>query len=54
MWQDFVLTGANLIFGFLLIPQLKDVIAKKQSLKLYTCGFTFFWFMYSKHNDGNT
>lgn len=42
MWQDFVLTGANLIFGFLLIPQLKDVITDKQSLNLWSCGFTFF------------
>ena len=41
MWQDFILTGTNLIFGFLLIPQLRDVITKKQSMNLWSCGFTF-------------
>jgi len=41
MWQDFILTGTNLIFGVLLIPQLKDVITKNQSMNLWSCGFTF-------------
>lgn len=41
MWQDFVLTGINLLFGFMLLPQLKDVIKNKHYLNLYTCGFTF-------------
>jgi len=42
MWQDYVLTCANLIFGFLLIPQLKDVVYNKHYLNLWSCGFTFF------------
>ena len=41
MWQDFILTITNLLFGFLLIPQLKDVIINKQSLNLWSCGLTF-------------
>ena len=41
IWQDFVITGTNLLFGFMLIPQLKDVIINKHYLNLYSCGFTF-------------
>ena len=42
IWQDFVITGTNVLFGFMLIPQLKDVIINKHYLNLYSCGFTFF------------
>ncbi len=41
MWQDFVLTGTNLLFGFMLIPQLKDVIFNKHYLNIYSCTATF-------------
>ena len=41
IWQDFVLTGTNILFGFMLIPQIKDIITNKHYLNLYTCTFTF-------------
>ena len=41
MWQDFVITATNLLFGFMLIPQLRDTIKNKQSMNLWSCGFTF-------------
>ena len=41
IWQDFIITGTNLLFGFMLIPQLKDVIINKHYLNLWSCGFTF-------------
>jgi hypothetical protein len=37
MWQDVALLGVNLIFGFLLVPQIFDVYRKKQALNLITC-----------------
>lgn len=41
MWQDFVITATNLLFGLMLIPQLRDVIIYKQSMNVWSCGFTF-------------
>jgi len=41
VWQDFVITSTNLLFGFMLIPQLKDVLKNKHYLNLYSCFFTF-------------
>jgi len=41
IWQDFVITATNLLFGFMLIPQLKDVITQKHYLNIWSCGFTF-------------
>jgi len=38
---DSILVTVNILFGFMLIPQLKDVIVKKHYLNLYTCSFTF-------------
>ena len=42
MWQDFVITATNLLFGFMLIPQLRDTIRYKKPMNLWSCGFTFF------------
>jgi len=40
MWQDIVIASSSIIFGLLLIPQLKDVIYRKKSMNLYTTGLT--------------
>ena len=41
VWQDPVITIINLMFGFMLIPQLKSVIKDGHYLNLYSCLFTF-------------
>lgn len=41
MWQDYLLTTINVLFGFMLIPQLRDVVVHKHPMNLWTCGFTF-------------
>ena len=38
---DTSLVSVNILFGFILIPQLKDVIIKKHYLNLWSCGLTF-------------
>jgi len=39
LWQDIVIAIVGLSFGFMLFPQLKDVIYGK-SINLYTAGLT--------------
>jgi len=38
---DMILVCTNIMFGLMLIPQLKDVLIEKHYLNLYTCSFTF-------------
>lgn len=39
-WQDLVIAIIGLLFGFILLPQLHDVIKKKIVLNLYTAALT--------------
>ena len=39
IWQDVVIAVISILFGFILIPQLKDVW-KGGSLNVYTAGLT--------------
>ncbi len=39
-WQDVVIATISLMFGFILIPQLKDVWKGKTSLNLFTASLT--------------
>ena len=39
IWQDLVIAVVGILFGFILLPQLKDVW-KGGSLNLYTAGLT--------------
>ena len=39
MWQDIVVAVVSIAFGFMLIPQLRDVI-KGSSVNIYTAGLT--------------
>jgi len=39
MWQDYVIAFVSLLFGVILLPQLKDVW-RGQSLNLFTAGLT--------------
>lgn len=39
MWQDYVIAAVSLLFGVILLPQLKDVW-KGQSLNIITGGLT--------------
>ncbi len=39
MWQDLVIAVVGLSFGFMLLPQLRDVIRGK-SVNIYTAGLT--------------
>ena len=40
MWQDYVIAIVSVLFGFILIPQLKDVWHGKTILNIYTAGLT--------------
>ena len=40
MWQDYVIAIVTVLFGFILIPQLKDVWRKGEILNLYTASLT--------------
>jgi len=40
MWQDYVIATVSLLFGFILLPQLKDVWCGKTVLNRYTAGLT--------------
>jgi len=40
IWQDLVIAIVSLMFGFILIPQLKDVYKGKTTLNIYSAGFT--------------
>ena len=39
IWQDIVIAFVSMLFGFILLPQLRDVILG-DSLNVYTAGFT--------------
>ena len=39
-WQDIVIAVVSILFGFILIPQLKDVWRGKTVLNLYTAFLT--------------
>ncbi len=39
LWQDIVIAIVSLLFGFMLFPQLRDVISSK-SVNVYTAGLT--------------
>jgi len=39
-WQDIVIAVVSSMFGFILLPQLKDVWKGKTSLNLFTAGLT--------------
>ncbi len=40
LWQDIVIAAVSLLFGFILIPQLKDVLNGKTILNGFTAAFT--------------
>ncbi|UCF49468.1 MAG: hypothetical protein JSU91_06900, partial [Thermoplasmatales archaeon] len=39
-WQDIVIAVISILFGFILLPQLKDVWHGKSILNLYTASLT--------------
>jgi hypothetical protein len=39
-WQDIVIAVVSILFGFILLPQLKDVWHGKSNLNLYTASLT--------------
>lgn len=39
-WQDIVIAVVSILFGFILLPQLKDVWHGKSILNLYTASLT--------------
>jgi len=39
-WQDIVIAVVSILFGFILIPQFKDVWKGKTILNIYTAGLT--------------
>jgi hypothetical protein len=40
MWQDYVIAIVSVLFGIILLPQLKDVWRKGEVLNLYTASLT--------------
>ena len=40
MWQDYVIAIVSVLFGFILLPQLKDCWHGKTILNIYTAGLT--------------
>jgi hypothetical protein len=40
LWQDIVIAVVSLLFGFILLPQLKDVLIGKTILNEITAGLT--------------
>lgn len=40
IWQDIVIAIVSLMFGVILLPQLKDIWNGKTTLNLYTAGLT--------------
>ena len=40
MWQDYVIAIVSILFGFILLPQLKDTWRGKTILNIYTAGLT--------------
>jgi hypothetical protein len=41
MWQDFCILSLNLVFGFTLIPQVRELYTKKTSMSIASCSMTF-------------
>ncbi|MGZ4911257.1 MAG: hypothetical protein ACXVI1_11220 [Halobacteriota archaeon] len=41
MWQDTVLLICSLVFGFLLIPQMRDMYREKTGMNILSCATTF-------------
>jgi uncharacterized protein with PQ loop repeat len=39
-WQDIVIAVVSILFGFILIPQLRDVWRGKSTLNLFTASLT--------------
>lgn len=40
MWQDYLIAIVSLLFGIILIPQLRDTWLAKTSLNIYTASLT--------------
>jgi len=40
MWQDYVIAIVSVLFGFILLPQLRDVWKKGEILNLFTASLT--------------
>ena len=40
IWQDIVIAVVSILFGFILIPQFKDLLSGKIYINLYTAGLT--------------
>jgi len=40
MWQDYVIAIVSVLFGFILLPQLKDCWRGKSTLNVYTACLT--------------
>ena len=40
VWQDVVIAVISVLFGFILLPQFKDVLRGKVYINLYTAGLT--------------
>jgi hypothetical protein len=40
VWQDVVIAIISVLFGFILLPQLRDVLRCKVYINLYTAGLT--------------
>lgn len=40
MWQDYVIAIVSVLFGFILLPQLKDCWSGKTILNIYTASLT--------------
>jgi len=40
VWQDIVIAVVSVLFGFILLPQFKDLLRGKIYINLYTAGLT--------------
>ena len=40
VWQDVVIAVVSIMFGFILIPQFRDLLKGKVYINLYTAGLT--------------
>ena len=41
MWQDTVILICSLVFGFLLVPQIRDMHKEKKGINIVSCATTF-------------
>ena len=41
MWQDTIILICSLVFGFLLIPQIRDMYKEKTGMNILSCATTF-------------